>query len=48
MVDSFCVLFSAPSLFESHFRREHPLLYKYLQEADSNQVLRTPHLEPFS
>lgn len=38
MVDSFCVPFSAPSSFESHFRREHPLLYKYLQEADSNQV----------
>ncbi|KAG6780254.1 hypothetical protein POTOM_013108 [Populus tomentosa] len=32
------VVLLAPSLFESHFRREHPLLYKYLQEADSNQV----------
>lgn len=34
----YVVPYSAPSLFESHFRREHPLLYKYLQEADSNQV----------
>ncbi|XP_061980261.1 uncharacterized protein LOC133700672 isoform X8 [Populus nigra] len=34
----YVVPYSAPSSFESHFRREHPLLYKYLQEADSNQV----------
>ncbi|KAJ6348401.1 hypothetical protein OIU76_004799 [Salix suchowensis] len=34
----YVVPYSAPSSFESQFRREHPLLYKYLQEADSNQV----------
>ncbi|KAJ6327751.1 hypothetical protein OIU78_014583 [Salix suchowensis] len=44
----YVVPYSAPSSFESQFRREHPLLYKYLQEADSNQVLQTPHVEPFS
>uniref|UniRef100_A0A6N2KDD8 Erythromycin biosynthesis protein CIII-like C-terminal domain-containing protein n=1 Tax=Salix viminalis TaxID=40686 RepID=A0A6N2KDD8_SALVM len=40
----YVVPYSAPSSFESQFRREHPLLYKYLQEADSNQVLQTPHV----
>ncbi|CAK7357012.1 unnamed protein product [Dovyalis caffra] len=34
----YVVPYSAPSSFENHFRREHPLLYRYLQEADSNQV----------
>ncbi|KAM6554389.1 hypothetical protein CsatB_015151 [Cannabis sativa] len=29
----YVVPYSAPSSYERHFRKEHPLLYKYLQEA---------------
>ncbi|KAJ4717015.1 Sterol 3-beta-glucosyltransferase [Melia azedarach] len=34
----YVVPYSAPSSFEHHFIKEHPLLYKYLKEAPTNKV----------
>ncbi|XP_062077266.1 uncharacterized protein LOC133782092 isoform X4 [Humulus lupulus] len=34
----YVVPYSAPSSYERHFRKEHPLLYKYLQEAPRHKV----------
>jgi hypothetical protein len=34
----YVVPYSAPSSFERHFKKELPLLYRYLQEAPTNKV----------
>lgn len=34
-------LYSAPSFFEHYFRKELPLLYKYLQEAPADKVVES-------
>ncbi|XP_021286934.1 sterol 3-beta-glucosyltransferase UGT80B1 isoform X2 [Herrania umbratica] len=38
VVAPYVVPYSAPSSFERHFRKELPLLYKYLQEAPTDKV----------
>ncbi|PON39426.1 UDP-glucuronosyl/UDP-glucosyltransferase [Trema orientale] len=34
----YVVPYSAPSSYERHFKKEHPLLYEYLQEAPTHKV----------
>ncbi|XVE94032.1 hypothetical protein REPUB_Repub01dG0245200 [Reevesia pubescens] len=38
VVAPYVVPYSAPSFYERHFRKELPLLYKYLQEAPADKV----------
>ena len=35
------LLYSAPAFFERQFRKELPLLYKYLQEAPADKVVES-------